>query len=267
MSTSERSVTAGLHNSSPIMRHVRASAIIDWLHAGVTDTHRGGPASLFYGITFAAAGLIMHKVLAESYWLLAGLTTGFLLLGPFLAMGLYDLSRRMGKGEAPKLIPSLTAWRPNLINIAWFAALLVFALLIWTRTSLVIFAYFFDGGLPTFTDVVLNVITFKQPTFTLIYFAVGGLFAAFIFAISVIAMPLMLDSKASATTAAKASLLACVRNPVPMLLWALCIVVLIGFGFATSFLGLIVTMPVVGHASWHAYRDLVATNNHKDDGA
>jgi len=264
MSTSERSVIVGLYNISPLMLHVRASAIIDWLHAGVTDTHRGGPASIFYGITFAAAGLIMHTVLAESDWLLAGLTTGFFLLGPFLAMGLYDLSRRMGKGEAPKLIPSLTAWRPNLMNIACFAGLLLLALLIWIRTSLFIFAYFFDGGLPTFTDVVLNVITFKQPTFTLIYFTVGGLFATFIFASSVIAMPLMLDSKVSATTAAMASLLACSRNPVPMLLWALCIVVLIGFGFATSFLGLIVTMPVVGHASWHAYRDLVETNNHKN---
>jgi uncharacterized membrane protein len=231
----------------------------------VTDTHRGGRASLFYGVIFAATGLIMHTVFAESYWLLAGLTTGFLLLGPFLAVGLYDLSRRMEKGEAPKLIPSLTAWRPNLINIGCFAGLLLLALLIWTRASLIIFAYFFDGGLPTFTDVVLNAVTFKQPSFTLIYFAVGGLFATFIFAISVIAMPLMLDCKASATSAAMASLLACSRNPVPMLLWAFSIVVLVGFGFATSFLGLIVAMPVVGHASWHVYRDLVETNMHKND--
>ncbi|MDP1766329.1 MAG: DUF2189 domain-containing protein [Methylotenera sp.] len=249
------------------IRRVKASAIIDWLHAGVVDTHRGGWASLFYGVIFAATGVLIHTFFAENYWLLAGLTTGFLLLGPFLAMGLYDLSRRMELGEKPSLIPSLTAWRSNIVNVSLFAALLVAVLLVWTRLSLVIFAYFFHNDFPTFTDVVLNVITFKQPIFTLIYFAVGGFFATFIFAISVIAMPLMVDRKTSATTAAMASLLACGRNPVAMLLWALCIVVLVGFGFATSFLGLIVTMPVVGHASWHVYRDLVDTNNHKDDAA
>ena len=104
--------------SRPVIRHVKASAIIDWLHAGVVDTHRGGRASLFYGVIFAATGILIHTFFAENYWLLAGLTTGFLLLGPFLAMGLYDLSRRMELGEPPTLIPSLTAWRPNIINVA-----------------------------------------------------------------------------------------------------------------------------------------------------
>ena len=263
MSENDKTVTENPSSSFPVMRRVKASAIIDWLHAGVEDTRRGGLASLFYGVFFAATGLLLHAVFAENYWLLAGLTTGFLLLGPFLAMGLYDLSRRMELGEPPKLVPSLTAWRPNLINIGLFAGLLVVVLLAWTRTSFVIFAHFFDGRLPTFTDVVLNVITFKQPSFTLIYFAVGGLFATFIFAITVIAMPLMMDRKTNAIAAALASLLACSRNPVPLLLWAFCIVVLIGFGFATSFLGLIVTMPVVGHATWHVYRDVVETNSHQ----
>lgn len=254
-------------NGCPEIRRVNAGAVIDWLHAGVTDTHRGGRASLFYGVVFTVTGLLIHTFFAENYWLLAGLTTGFLLLGPFLAMGLYDLSRRMELGEPPKLIPSLTAWRPNLINVSLFAGLLVVVLLVWTRASLVIFAYFFNNDFPTFTDVVLNVITFKQPNFTLLYFAAGGLFATFIFAISVIAVPLMMDRKTSAATAVMASLIACRRNPVPMLLWAFCIVVLVGFGLATSFLGLIVTMPVVGHASWHVYRSLVETNNHKNDNA
>jgi uncharacterized membrane protein len=100
-------------------------------------------------------------------------------------------------------------------------------------------------------------LAFKQPIFTIVYFSIGGLFAAFIFAISVIAIPLMADRKTDAITAAIASLLAVIRNPFQMLLWAICIVILVGIGFATSFLGLIVTMPIVGHASWHAYRDLV----------
>lgn len=243
-----------------VRSEIKASVILDWLHAGVADTHRGGWASLFYGFVFAVTGILIHTFFSHHYWLLAGLTTGFLLLGPFLAIGLYDLSRRIQLGESPSLIPSLTAWLPNLINIFLFAALLLVVLLIWTSLSLGIFAHFFNGELPTFTDVIMNVITLKQPSFAFIYFSVGGFFAAFIFAISVVAMPLMLDSKASALTAAVTSLRACFRNPVVMLLWAFCIVVLVGFGFATSFLGLIVTMPVAGHASWHVYRDLIEHN-------
>lgn len=247
------------------IRQVNASVVFDWLHAGVVDTHRAGWASLFYGFVLAATGVLIHTFFAKNYWLLAGLTTGFFLLGPFLATGLYDLSRRIELGQVPTLIPSLTAWRPNLVNFGWFALLLLAVLLIWTYLSMSIFAHFFNGNLPTFTDVVINVITFKQATFTFIYFTVGGLFAALIFAISVIAMPMMLDTKTNAVNAAITSLRACVRNPLAMLLWAFCIVVLIGFGLATSFLGLIITMPVVGHASWHAYRDLLATNSVKSN--
>jgi uncharacterized membrane protein len=243
--------------SFPVIRKIKASAILGWLQAGINDTRRGGVASLFYGVFFAGAGMLMHTVIIKAYWLLAGLTTGFLLLGPFLAMGLYDLSRRMERGEPPKLGPSLSAWRQNLINVGIFAGVLVVVLLIWARASMVIFALFFEGVLPTFTDVILNVVTFKQPIFTLVYFTIGGLFATFIFAVSVIAIPLMADRKTDAITASIASLLAVARNPVQMLLWALCIVILVGIGFATSFLGLIVTMPIVGHASWHVYRDLV----------
>lgn len=241
----------------PEIRQVKPSVVADWLHSGVADTHRGGWASLFYGVALTVAGLFIHIFFAESYWLLAGLTTGFFLLGPFLATGLYDLSRRMELNEPPKLIPSLTAWRPNLINFSIFATLLIAVLGIWVLISFSIFSRFFSNNLPTFIDVVINVITLKQPTFAIIYFTVGGFFAAFIFAISVVAVPLMLDRQASAVSAALTSLHACARNPLPMFLWAFCIVVLVGFGFATSFLGLIVAMPIVGHASWHVYRDLV----------
>ncbi|HPP46986.1 MAG TPA: DUF2189 domain-containing protein, partial [Accumulibacter sp.] len=150
------------------------------------------------------------------------------------------------------------AWRPNLPNLGLFAALLAIVLLVWARASIIVFAMFFTGGLPTFADVVRTVLTFAQPDFAMVYFAVGGFFALFVFAISVVAVPLMLDRQSDAVTAAIASLVACGRNPLPMLLWAMVIVLLVGIGFATSFIGLLVTMPLVGHATWHAYRSLVA---------
>ncbi|MDO9231875.1 MAG: DUF2189 domain-containing protein [Methylotenera sp.] len=260
MNKNDISVINETTGSFPAIRQVQASVILDWLHAGVEDAHRGGWASLFYGFVFTVTGLLIHIVYAEHYWLLAGLTTGFFLLGPFLAIGLYDLSRRMEHGETPSLIPTLTAWHTNLLNIFLFALLLLAILLIWTLISLSLFSHFFNGALPTFTDVAINVFTLKQPTFAFIYFSVGGIFAIFVYAISVVAIPLMLDCKVNAVTAALVSLRACARNPVVMLLWALCIVVLVGVGLATSFLGLFLTMPIVGHASWHVYRDLIETN-------
>lgn len=257
MSRSRVVVASNVFEHVKVKKHLHPAIVIDWLHAGVEDTHRGGWASLFYGLAFTITGILIHAFFAENYWLLAGLTTGFFLIGPFLATGLYDISRRIELSQPPSLLPSLTAWLPNLFNIALFAAILLAALVTWTQLSFIIFAHYFNHQLPTFIDIVFNVLTFKQPIFTVVYFSVGGLFAAFTFAISVIAIPLMLDSNISAGNAAWASLRACWRNPGVMALWALCIVVLVGVGFATSFLGLIVTMPVAGHASWHVYRHVI----------
>lgn len=257
MSKSVMSASVKTSESLPSIRKVDTSIIIDWLHSGVEDAHRAGWASLFYGFIFTVIGLIIHIVFAKQYWLLAGLTTGFFLMGPFLATGLYDLSRRIENGETPLLLPTLTAWRTNFFNIFLFVILLVTTLLIWTLLSFSIFSHFFNGALPTFIEVVFNVIRLKQPIFTLVYFSVGGFFAIFVYAISVVAIPLMLDCKVSAVTAALVSLRTCLRNPSVMLLWAGCIVVLVGVGLATNFLGLLIFMPIVGHASWHVYRDLI----------
>ncbi|MDG1097697.1 MAG: DUF2189 domain-containing protein [Methylophilaceae bacterium] len=92
-----------------VIRDIKSSQIIDWLSHGFNDFRQAKFASLFYGVVFARAGLLMHEVLFEVSWLLSGLTTGFLLIGPFLAMGLYDLSRRIELGEQPKLMPTLTS--------------------------------------------------------------------------------------------------------------------------------------------------------------
>ncbi len=257
MSDQQSAANESINSNFPVIREIKFNQILSWLKLGVHDLRQAKLASLFYGFVFAVAGFLMHAVLFDASWLLSGLTTGFLLVGPFLAMGLYDLSRRMELGEKPNLLLTLTAWRTNLINVGIFAGVLVVILLIWARASLVIFALFFQGGLPTFLDIIHTLITFQQPTFALVYFAVGGFFAAFVFSVSVVAIPLMADKKTDAVTAAIASLIAVVRNPIQMAIWALTIVLLVLIGFATFYLGLIMTMPIIGHASWHAYKDLV----------
>lgn len=247
----------GAGESFPRIREVSFGAPWRWLKAGGRDLRRARGSSLFYGICFALAGWLMQFVFAHAYALFAGLATGFLLLGPCLCMGLYDISRHLERGETPRLGASGIPWRATLGNLGVFALVLAVILLVWARASMVIFALFFHGGLPTFADVARAVFGFEQPEFALIYFGVGGAFALLVFAISVIAVPLMLDRNTDAVTAAIASLVACGRNPGPLLLWAAYIVALTAAGFATLFFGLIIVMPLVGHASWHAYRDLV----------
>jgi uncharacterized membrane protein len=255
---SDETYDAAVDNTFPQIAAVGLDAPRRWLAAGWRDFRRAGRASLFYGACFALAGETMEVVFVHAYSLFAGLVTGFLLLAPFLAMGLYDLSRRIGRGEAPRLAPTLAAWRPNLGNVSLLAGVLTVVLLLWARASMVLFALFFDAaGLPTFAGIVHTVVAFEQPEFALIYFGVGGFFALFVFAVSVVAVPLMLDRNTDAVTAAIASIAVCARNPAPMLLWAACIAALTAVGIATWFVGLIFTMPWLGHATWHAYRDLV----------
>lgn len=107
------------------IRTIKPRNIIDWLKHGLADLRQAKFASLFYGLVFASAGITMNTVLFKASWLLSSLTAGFLLLGPFLVMGFYDLSRRMERGEKPTFTPSLTAWRTNLMNVGIFAGILV----------------------------------------------------------------------------------------------------------------------------------------------
>jgi uncharacterized membrane protein len=130
-------------------------------------------------------------------------------------------------------------------------------MLVWARASLVTFALFFSTGMPSLSGFLGRVASVEHWDFVLAYFAVGGLFATIVFALSVVSVPLMLDRGTDTVVAAITSVRALAANPLPLLLWAALIVVLAALGFATLFLGLIVTIPVVGHATWHAYRDLV----------
>jgi uncharacterized membrane protein len=243
----------------PQIRKVPFDEPIRWLGEGWGDLRRVPAASLAYGVCFAVGGWLMAWVFSDAYALFAALLMGFLLLGPALAMGTYDLSRRLGQGEVPRFRDTLTAWRPNLANIGTLAAVLGVLFLLWARASMVVFALFFDtGGLPTFADVLRAIFAFEQPKFAVVYLGVASLFAALAFFISVIALPMMLDRKVDAINAALASMAACARNPAAMLVWAACIASLIVGSLFAGYVGLVMIMPWLGHASWHAYRDLTA---------
>jgi uncharacterized membrane protein len=242
----------------PAVRRVGLGAPLRWLRAGAGDLTRAPGPSLFYGCAFALAGWSIYAVFQFAYALAYGLTWGFLLVGPYLAAGLYDISRRLQAGERVSLAPTLLAWRANLGGFSVFSIVLTVLMLLWSRASLIVFALYFSTNLPSVKDLLLQTLSLEHWEFLLAYFALGAVFAQAAFSISVVSIPMMMDRKTDAIVAAITSTRAMFENPLPLLVWALLIVGLTAVGFATGFLGLIVTTPILGHATWHAYRELVA---------
>jgi uncharacterized membrane protein len=220
-----------------------------WLRAGWADLLAAPGPSLFYGVALALMGFLFQRYLGGAVGV--ALTTGFLLVGPFLAIGLYDLSRRREAGEAARLAPTLRAWQGNFPAISFYAVALTLLLAAWIRVSVVVIAVCFPEGQ----------IDWQSPAawaFVAIYAAVGSGLALFVFATTSLSLPLLLDRPDMDTiSAAITSFNALRRNVRAMLCFGACIVVFSAIGFATWRLGLIVVMPLIGHMTWHAYRETI----------
>lgn len=240
------------------MRDVTAGRAFTWLARGARDFAAMPLMSSFYGLCFAAMGVLLLLMFRFAIDYTSTLAMGFMLIGPFLAIGLYDLSRQRATGGPVRLSRSLIAWRDNAGGIGIYVLILTVAFLVWARASMVTFALFEAGALPTWSSFFVQLAAMKNLAFVGAFFGVGLLFAALVFAFSAISVPYLLDRRADAVTAAAASVLAIARNPLAMLVWAVLIVLLIGIGLLTLYVGLVFTGPLIGHATWHAYRDLIA---------
>ena len=240
----------------PRLRPIDARAPLAWLAAGWRDFLACPRIGLFYGTCFMLMGLLMAWMFVRQPAYLLALAGGFLLLGPFLCLGLYDASRRLERGERPSLATSLVSWRGNLGAVAIFCAVLLVLEMLWSRSALVVFAVAFNrvpGASSTF-EMLLHP---SNIGFLITYFAVGAVFATLIFATTVVSMPMLVDRTTDAVTAAITSFRACLTYPAQMIAWAAIIAVSIMLALLPFFLGLLVAVPVIGHASWHAYRGLV----------
>lgn len=244
--------------SFPTIRNVPIQAAFRWLHLALRDIRRAPFPCLFYGVVFSLMGLLLHWMFVAAPHQTITLATGFMLVGPFLAMGLYETSRRLEAHEQVSLLTTLTAWRNNLSGIGLFAMILALMFAGWMRVSVVVFALFYTDQIPTL-DSMLSTTFFTEDnlSFLLVYFSSGFIFALLVFAISVVSIPMLLDRDGDTLIAIFTSSLAMWRNPAAMTVWGLIVVSACLIGFLTYYIGLIITMPIIGLASWHAYRDLV----------
>lgn len=245
----------------PRVRRIDLDRPWSWLAAGWRDLCRAPRVSLAYGVLFALAGYAITFGLwwADLVYLVLPMVCGFLIVGPLLAVGLYEVSRRLEIGEPVSLKDAVTAWRRNGGQIGLTGIVLLLLLFAWIRLAALLFMLFFGLEPPPLADLFAQ--TFLNPDalpFLIVGTIIGAVLAAFAFAISATSIPFLLDRPDSNVfTAIATSVTAVKENAGPMLFWAILVVGFAGAGLVTFYLGLIVTLPLIGHATWHAYRDLV----------
>lgn len=229
-----------------------------WLRKGAADLIAHPGIAAFYGLSFCAMDGVLAAVFRSKPEYTMSIASGCLLVGPFLAMGLYEVSRRRELGLVPDLGASVTCWDRHIPSMAMLVLVLIVLELLWGRASLVVFAVFFNTGMPSTTGVVQAIFNPNNWEFVLAYGVVGGAFAFLVFATSVVSIPMILDRDTDAVSAAITSLEVVFQNTGVMLLWGgmLTFLVVVGMWLPWS-LGLLLLGPLLGHASWHAYRGAV----------
>ncbi|MFZ6767431.1 DUF2189 domain-containing protein [Undibacterium sp. Di26W] len=242
----------------PPLRRVGIWRPFAWLKMGWQDFRASGGASLFYGVCFAAMGLVLKLILNNAPEYLSALTCGFLLVGPLLALGLYDISRRL-ENIRSGLLGSVFSMRGRWSNIGVLALVLAVIMMVWARASLVIFALFYNKGMPTMHGFLAQLFSLNNLEFLGVYLCIGFIFASLVFAISWVSIPLMLDRDTDAITSMIISCVALFVNVPVTLVWASLIIASVVLGFMTWNLGFLIIMPIIGHATWHAYKEVVGT--------
>ncbi|MFN9726266.1 DUF2189 domain-containing protein [Acidovorax sp.] len=252
----------------PAVRSIGLLQPLIWLRLGWRDMARAGWISVVHGLALAVLGAVIVAVGYHRFWFLAGALSGFLVIAPVLATSLYALSRALERGERANLgvvLKTWVNWQNSHVNkwgrdywcMVQFGALLALAASGWVVTSAALITLLAPVPIETPVDFVRHVVMARDGWLFEIWLALGSLMAAPIFASSVVAMPLLLDRRATLLQAVLTSWQAVVVNPLPMAFWAALILGLTLLGLGSLMLALIFIMPLLGHASWHAYRDLV----------
>jgi uncharacterized membrane protein len=244
------------------VRRVSTDRPWTWLTLGWRDMMANKAVSLSYGAVLALAGWIATLLSFElgTPWAILPATAGFFIMAPLLATGLYETSRRRLLGETTTLAEAMAGFRRNPTQIAMMGVLLLVLHLFWVRIAGLLFALFFGLNFsPSLMDLPMAMLRSDELLpFLIIGTGFGFVLASVTFAVSAVSIPMLLDRpELSFLEAVTVSIQAVMENWRAMTLWAGLIVVFTGLALVPFFLGLIIALPLIGHATWHAYKDLV----------
>ncbi len=243
------------------IRTLKRDDLIVCLLQGWRDFVAAPLYGLFFGGIYALGGVILLALFLALRlpWIGYPLTMGFALVVPFVAAGTYEVSRTLERGEAlswGKVLGSI--WSRSGKDLGWMALVTVFALIIWVDFAIFLFLMFYGLHIPTVNELVVAVLsTSRGLLFALVGNLLGAIIAMFVFSITVVSFPLLVDRDVDFVTAMLTSLRSVLNNPLQMIAWALLIALFLGASILSGFIGLFITLPVLGHASWHLYRKLV----------
>jgi uncharacterized membrane protein len=247
--------------SDVVIDRVAFDAPWGWLSAGWRDLWSAPNISLGYGAAFAliSAGLTVALFSRGLEALVLSMGGGFLLIGPIAAIGLYEISRRIEGGQQPTLRDATAAGLRAPGQLGFFGAILGFVYFVWLQLAFLLLMLFLGSRPVPPASEFVPMLLFTSHGLGLLVTGtlVGGVIAFVVFAISAISVPLLMTREIDAVSAIVTSVAAVRRNPRAMLLWAGLIAGFMVLGIATLFVGLVFVFPLIGHATWHAYRDLV----------
>jgi uncharacterized membrane protein len=238
--------------------HVSVLKPFVWLGRGWRDMRKHWSASLGYGALTVALGWTLLIFCATPPYFVAAAITGFLLVGPAMSAGLCELSRRYSLGQKASFDDSLEGFTGNFSALMEYGAILAVCAVVWFAVSAVLLGTVFHIPAPSVSETMYRgFVDSANRDQVISYIGVGGLLAAGVFAISVVAIPIMIDRHATAGQAMLASVKAVLGNIPAMIVWSALILALTVIGYAPFLCGLLVIAPLLGHATWHAYRDMV----------
>ena len=243
------------------IRKIEIADVIDCIAKGVEDFGRAPRYGMFFGAIYAIGGvIIVWTAFALDYPYLAyPFVMGFALFAPFGAAGTYEVSRRLESGEPLSWSAIIgSVWNRTGKELAWLALVSLFTLIIWLDLAVFVFLAFYGIDIPSFPQMFASIFTTTYGvTFLLVGNGLGALVALFVFSITAIAPPLVVDREVDFVSAMATSMRAVLANPRPMLAWAIVIGAGLTIAFFTLFVALLVIFPILGHATWHLYRRVI----------
>jgi uncharacterized membrane protein len=241
--------------SLPPRRKVGLDAPLRWLREGRRYLDRARGVSLLYGGVFAVAGIIITLLGLNQPQFILTFWSGFLLVGPLLAIGLFRIAQLVDRGESLRLMTCVGLLRKNLGAVALFTLLLSLIMVAWIRFS-TLAAALYVGNLAGANGFLGVLATPEGLGFLAVLFGVGAIFAVLLFALTAWSLPMVLDGRTDFGTAIVTSVRATFEQPLAMLAWGATVAVLTILGMLTFFTGFAVIFPLLGYASWAAYKDI-----------